>query len=235
MNSNRILIIIPTYNEIENLPKLIKSIVALDLSIHILVVDDGSPDGTGQWVKKQMKTKEYLHCIQRSKKMGLGTAYVEGFRFAIQNKYDIVFEMDADFSHNPKYILDFLKEIKSHDVVLGSRYLNGINVVNWPLKRVLLSYFANIYARLITGIPIQDLTSGYKCFKVNALEKIDLDKIYSDGYSFQIEISYRLWKLKAKFKEISIVFVDRQAGYSKMSGKIIREALWLLFFLRFKR
>ena len=205
------------------------------LGVHILVVDDDSPDGTGEWVVKQGKTKKYLHCLQRSHKQGLGTAYVTGFKYAIKHKYDIVFEMDADLSHHPKYLKEFLKQIEQYDVVLGSRYLKGINVVNWPLRRVLLSYFANIYARLITRIPIHDLTGGFKCFRVSALKKLDLSRIYSDGYSFQIEVSYRLWKKGLKFKEISIIFSDRQMGQSKMSRKVIREALWILFVLRLKK
>ncbi len=229
---DKTLIIIPTYNEIENLPRLITQIEGLNLDLHILVVDDNSTDGTGKWVEEQLSQKPHLHHIHREKKMGLGSAYVRGFKYALENNFDIVFEMDADFSHDPKYLPDFLEKIKTHDLVLGSRYISGVNVVNWPMSRLLLSYFANIYARLITGLPIKDATGGFKCFQVECLKALDLDKISSDGYSFQIEVSYKLWKKNFKIVEIPIVFVDRTAGQSKMSGKIISEALFLLLKLR---
>jgi dolichol-phosphate mannosyltransferase len=229
----KILIIIPTFNEMENLPRLVAEIEKLGLGIEMLVVDDNSPDGTGNWVCSQMLSKSHLHLIQREGKQGLGSAYVQGFKYAIQNGYDLVFEMDADFSHDPKYISNFLYKIKENDLVLGSRYIKGVNVVNWPMTRLLISYMANIYARIVTGIPVKDSTGGFKCFRIEALKALDLDSIHSDGYSFQIEVTYKLWKRKFRICEIPIVFVDRTAGESKMSGKIIREALFLLFKLRF--
>lgn len=229
----RTLVIIPTYNEIENLPTLLDRIDATGLGVDVMVVDDGSPDGTGQWVKDQLGKRKNLHLIQREGKQGLGSAYVRGFRHAIEHGYDFVFEMDADFSHDPDYLARFLEEIKTHDLVLGSRYIKGVTVINWPIQRLLLSYFANMYARWATGLPVQDTTGGYKCFRVAALKTLDLSKIRSDGYSFQIEVTYKLWKQGYRIKEIPIIFMDRTAGVSKMSSKIIKEALFLLIRLRF--
>ncbi len=231
----KVLIIIPTYNEMENLPRLVTEIEKLALGLDILIVDDGSPDGTGKWVNGQLGQKPHLHLIERKEKMGLGSAYVAGFKYAIENEYDLVFEMDADFSHDPKYVPQFLHKIKEADLVLGSRYVQGVNVVNWPMSRLLLSYCANMYARWVTRIPVKDATGGYKCFRVEALKSLDLDKIGSGGYSFQIEVTYKLWKKKFRIVEIPIVFVDRTAGESKMSTKIIREALFVLIKLRFGR
>jgi dolichol-phosphate mannosyltransferase len=231
----RTVIIIPTYNEMENLPHLINQIVALKLGVDILVVDDGSPDGTGDWVAEQQKSQPFLHLIRRAGKQGLGSAYVAGFRWAIENQYDYVFEMDADFSHRPKYLPRFLEEIENADIVLGSRYISGVNVVNWPLSRLLLSYFANVYARWILGFGVCDSTSGFKCIRVDALKKINLSKISSDGYSFQIEVTYKMYCEGLRIKEIPIVFVDRSAGVSKMSGQIVSEALFLLVKLRLSR
>ncbi|HLU69492.1 MAG TPA: polyprenol monophosphomannose synthase [Fibrobacteria bacterium] len=228
----KILIIIPTYNEIESLPLMIPALEALNLGLEMLVVDDGSPDGTGAWVREQQKTKPHLHLIQREGKLGLGSAYVRGFRYALEHGYDYVFEMDADFSHDPAYIPDFLEAIRDADLVIGSRYINGVNVVNWPMSRLLLSYFANMYARWITGIPVRDATGGFKCFRAEALRKLDLDGISSGGYSFQIEVNYKLWKKGCRIREIPIIFKDRTMGTSKMSGGIIREALFLLVKLR---
>jgi dolichol-phosphate mannosyltransferase len=227
------LVIIPTYNEIENLPKLLDRIDATGLGLDVMIVDDGSPDGTGQWVKDQLRERRNLHLIQREGKQGLGSAYVAGFRYAIAEGYDFVFEMDADFSHDPAHLHVFLKEIEKNDLVLGSRYINGISVVNWPMSRLLLSYFANMYARIITGMPVQDATGGFKCFRVEALKTLDLGKIHAGGYSFQIEVTYKLWKKGFRIQEIPIIFMDRTAGVSKMSGKIIKEALFLLIRLRF--
>jgi dolichol-phosphate mannosyltransferase len=229
----KILIIIPTYNEMDNLPRLIAEIEKLGLGIEVLIVDDNSPDGTGTWVERQMAQKQHLHLIQREGKQGLGSAYVRGFKYAIKNNFNLIFEMDADFSHDPKYISNFLYKIKEFDLVLGSRYIKGVNVVNWPMSRLLLSYMANIYARLVTGIPVRDSTGGFKCFRVEALKALDLDAVKSDGYCFQIEVTYKLWKKNFRICEIPIVFVDRVAGESKMSGKIIREAMFLIFKLRF--
>jgi len=228
----RTLIIIPTYNEIENLPLMIPALEALDLGLEVLVVDDGSPDGTGAWVKEQQATRPHLHLIQRSGKLGLGSAYVAGFRYALEHGFDFVFEMDADFSHDPVYIKDFLAAIHDADLVIGSRYINGVNVVNWPMSRLLLSYFANMYARWITGIPVRDATGGFKCFRAEALRKLDLDGISSGGYSFQSEVNYKLWRKGCRIPEIPIIFKDRTMGASKMSGGIIREALCLLIKLR---
>jgi dolichol-phosphate mannosyltransferase len=197
-----------------------------------LIVDDGSPDGTGAWVKEQQKSKPHLHLIERSGKQGLGSAYVRGFRYALEKDYDYVFEMDADFSHDPAYIADFLEAIQEADLVIGSRYIHGVNVVNWPMSRLLLSYFANMYARWITGMPVRDATGGFKCFRTSALRKLNLEGISSGGYSFQIEVNYKLWKKGCRIKEIPIIFKDRTAGTSKMSGGIVREALFLLVRLR---
>lgn len=226
------LIIIPTYNEMENLPRLLDRIDGKGLGVDVLVVDDGSPDGTGEWVKSQLATRRNLRLLQRAGKQGLGSAYKAGFAFAIENGYERVFEMDADFSHDPDYLPDFLREIESVDVVLGSRYINGVTVVNWPMSRLLLSWFANVYARFVTGLPVQDTTGGFKCFRIEALKALDLQKLQAGGYSFQIEVTYRLWKKGFRIKEIPIIFKDRTHGQSKMSGKIIKEALWLLVRLR---
>jgi dolichol-phosphate mannosyltransferase len=226
------LIIIPTFNEIENLPLMIPALEALNLGLEVLIVDDGSPDGTGAWVKAQQATRPHLHLIERQGKQGLGSAYVRGFRYALEHGYDYVFEMDADFSHDPGYLKDFLVAIQDADLVIGSRYINGVNVVNWPMSRLLLSYFANMYARWITGLPVRDATGGFKCFRAEALRKLDLDRISSGGYSFQIEVNYKLWKKGCRIREIPIIFKDRTAGTSKMSGGIIREALFLLVRLR---
>lgn len=227
------LVIIPTYNEMDNLPRMLDRIDATGLGLDVLVVDDGSPDGTGNWVKEQLGTRKNLQLIQRVGKQGLGSAYVRGFRYAIEKGYDYVFEMDADFSHDPDYLVDFLREIAHADLVVGSRYINGVTVVNWPMSRLLLSYFANVYARWATGMPVQDATAGFKCYRVAALKSLDLDKIRSDGYSFQIEVKYKLWKKGFRIKEIPIIFKDRTAGVSKMSGMIVKEALFLLIRLRF--
>ncbi len=227
------LVIIPTFNEIENLPKLLDKIDALELGLDILIVDDGSPDGTGDWVESQLVTRKNLQLLRRQGKQGLGSAYVAGFRHAIAKGYDFVFEMDADFSHDPAHLPVFLKEIENNDLVVGSRYINGISVVNWPMSRLLLSYFANMYARWITGLPVQDATGGFKCFRVEALKSLDLGKIHAGGYSFQIEVTYKLWKKGFKIREIPIIFIDRTAGVSKMSGTIIKEALLVLIRLRF--
>jgi len=226
------LIIIPTYNEAKNIKRLIEEIFKLDLDINILIIDDNSPDGTGNIVEEVAKRDHKVNLIKREGKMGLGTAYVTGFKYAIDNKYDCIFEMDADFSHDPKEIPNFLEKIKECDLVIGSRYIKGVNVINWPLRRLILSYGANIYTRFITGLPIKDSTSGYKCFKRKVLENIDLNSIHSGGYSFQIEMNYKTWKKDFKIAEIPIIFVDRTEGKSKMSKKIVREAIWMVWKLR---
>ena len=230
----KILIIIPTYNELENLPKLLPEVLSKDENINVLIVDDNSPDGTAGFVERQMKVDNRIHLIKRQSKQGLGTAYIAGFKYALQNHFQIIFEMDADFSHDPKEIPRFLDEIKNSDVVLGSRYINGVNVINWPLRRLLLSSFANLYTRIITGLPVHDATGGYKCFNRKVLEAIDLDRVKSNGYAFQIEMTFKAWKKGFKVKEIPIIFVDRVKGKSKMSKKIVREAVTMVWKLRIK-
>ncbi len=229
------LIIIPTYNELENIQLIISNILeAYKNNLDILIVDDNSPDGTGNIVEELSKTNGRVFLIRREKKMGLGTAYVTGFRFALKNNYDFIFEMDADFSHDPKEIKNFLKAIKDHDLVLGSRYKTGVNVINWPIKRLLLSYFANGYTRFVTGMPVCDATGGFKCFRKEVLQAINLDRISSNGYAFQIEMTFKAWKKGFKIVEIPIVFNDRIKGTSKMSKKIVREAFFMVWKLRFK-
>jgi dolichol-phosphate mannosyltransferase len=230
---DRALVIVPTYNERFNIARLIPAILAQDPSLEVLVVDDGSPDGTGAIVDGIAANNARVHVIHRATKLGLGTAYIAGFRWALERKYDLVFEMDADFSHNPERLPEFLEAIRESDVVLGSRYQNGhVNVVNWPMSRLFLSYAANIYARFVTGLPIFDTTGGFKCFRRNVLESIDLNSVKSNGYAFQIEMSYRAWKRGFQLFEIPIIFVDRTEGVSKMSKKIVREAIWMVWRLR---
>jgi dolichol-phosphate mannosyltransferase len=230
---DRALVIVPTYNERFNIARLIPAVLAQDPSLEVLVVDDGSPDGTGAIVDGIAANNTRVHVIHRASKLGLGTAYIAGFRWALERKYDLVFEMDADFSHNPERLPEFLEAIRESDVVLGSRYQNGhVNVVNWPMSRLFLSYAANIYARFVTGLPIFDTTGGFKCFRRNVLESIDLNSVKSNGYAFQIEMSYRAWKRGFQLFEIPIIFVDRTEGVSKMSKKIVREAIWMVWRLR---
>jgi dolichol-phosphate mannosyltransferase len=232
MVKKKAVIIIPTYNELENITKLLPVIFLKDEIIDVLIVDDNSPDGTAQWVKEEAEKNPRIKLIKREKKMGLGTAYITGFKYALKNNYDFIFEMDADFSHNPAEIPNFLIEINSYDLVLGSRYKDGVNVVNWPMRRLMLSLFANIYTRLITGLPVHDATGGFKCFKKEVLQSIDLDQVKSNGYAFQIEMTFKAWKKGFKIKEISIVFTDRVKGTSKMSRKIVREAIVMVWKLR---
>jgi dolichol-phosphate mannosyltransferase len=230
---DRALVIVPTYNERFNIARLIPAVLAQDSCLEILIVDDGSPDGTGDIVDGIAANNPRVHVIHRSQKLGLGTAYIAGFRWALDRKYDLVFEMDADFSHNPERLPEFLEAIKEADLVLGSRYQNGhVNVVNWPMSRLFLSYAANIYARGVTGLPIFDATGGFKCFRRNVLESIDLTSVRSNGYAFQIEMSFRAWKRGYRLVEIPIIFVDRTEGVSKMSKKIVREAIWMVWRLR---
>ena len=226
------LVIVPTFNELENLPKLIPIVLSQDNSIHILIVDDGSPDGTGNYVKEEMQKNDRIHLLEREKKMGLGTAYLAGFKYALQNNYDFIFEMDADFSHDPNELKNFLLAIKENDLVLGSRYINGVRVLNWPMARLLLSFFASVYTRIITGMPIKDATGGFKCFRRKVLEAIDLDKVKSNGYSFQIEMTFKAYSKGFKIKEMPIIFSDRVKGKSKMSKKIVREAVTMVWKLR---
>jgi dolichol-phosphate mannosyltransferase len=230
---DRTLVIIPTYNEKENITRMIDAVLSQDPSIDMLIVDDGSPDGTGEIVDAIASVNPRVHAIHRAAKLGLGTAYVAGFKWALARDYQFIFEMDADFSHNPDKIPVFLKAIETADLVIGSRYQNGqVNVVNWPIGRLFLSYSANIYARRVTGLPIFDSTAGFKCFRRRVLEAIDLDDIRSNGYAFQIEMHFRAWKKGFRILEIPIVFVDRTEGSSKMSKKIVREAVWMVWRLR---
>jgi dolichol-phosphate mannosyltransferase len=232
--AERALVIVPTYDERENIKRLIGAILDQDERLEILVVDDGSPDGTAEIVESLIQHESRLHIIKRPRKMGLGTAYIAGFSWALQEGYDFIFEMDADFSHDPAHLPQFLRAIDNADVVLGSRYRNGkVTVVNWPIKRLLLSYFANVYARIVTGLPVWDATGGFKCFRRRVLEAIDLAQVRSNGYAFQIEMSFRAWRKHFKIVEIPIVFVDRTEGQSKMSRSIVREAIWMVWRLRF--
>ncbi|MFP4465781.1 MAG: polyprenol monophosphomannose synthase [Candidatus Goldiibacteriota bacterium] len=228
----KVLIVIPTYNEKENIRKIIPAIKKNGAGIDILVVDDNSPDGTAGAVKAAAKRIKGIKLLERPQKKGLGTAYVEGFKYAIDNKYDLIFEMDADFSHDPGYISDFIKKMGKYDMVIGSRYVKGVSVVNWPIRRLMLSKFASWYVRKITGMPFTDCTSGFKCFKRKVLESIDLEKIHSDGYSFQVEMHYKAWKKGFKAAELPIIFVDRHAGSSKMSRDVIMEAVLIPWKLR---
>jgi dolichol-phosphate mannosyltransferase len=227
------LVVIPTYNEAGNLSPLVEQVLAQDARLEILVVDDHSPDGTGQLAEALAQKQPRLHVLHREAKLGLGTAYITGFKWALERGYDYVFEMDADFSHDPIHVKDFLKAIPDADLVLGSRYLGGkVTVVNWPMGRLVLSYCANIYARRITGLRIWDLTGGFKCFRRRVLEAIDLSQVRSNGYAFQIEMSVRAWRKGFTLREIPIVFVDRTEGQSKMNRSIVREAVWMVPRLR---
>jgi dolichol-phosphate mannosyltransferase len=229
------LVVMPTYNERENLPVIIPQVLSQAPGIHVLVVDDNSPDGTGTLADEMAAEDQRINVLHRPGKLGLGTAYIAGFKWALEHDYELVFEMDSDFSHNPEHIPEFLETAQQYDLVLGSRYLKGVTVVNWPMSRLLLSYFANIYARVITGLPFSDTTGGFKCYHRKVLEGIDLDAITSEGYSFQIETSFRAWRKGFKIGEITIVFTDRTEGSSKMSGRIIREAIWKVWWLRVLR
>lgn len=229
----RALVVVPTYNESENLPRLVPSILSRDERLEILVVDDSSPDGTGQLAERIAAAEPRVHVLHRAGKLGLGTAYLAGFKWGLERGYDYILEMDADFSHDPAHLPQFLAAIGEYDVVLGSRYLQGrVTVVNWPITRLLLSYFANVYARWVTGLPIGDATGGFKCFRREVLEAVDLDRVRSNGYAFQIEMSFRAWKREFRIVEIPIVFVDRTEGTSKMSKSIVREAIWMVWRLR---
>ena len=227
------LIIVPTYNERENIDPLLERLLALPYGLDVLVVDDGSPDGTAGLVKAWQARSQRVHLIERPGKLGLGSAYRDGFRFALAQGAEYIFEMDADFSHDPDAIGEFLEAAKDADIVLGSRYLHGVTVVNWPLSRLILSYSANVYTRVITGLPVADATGGFKCFRRRALEGVALDRVKTEGYGFQIEMSFRCWRKGLRLKEIPIMFVDRRAGVSKMNKKIIFEAAWLVWKLRF--
>lgn len=233
--AEKALVIIPTYNELNNLKLIVPLVLGQDPRLEVLVVDDNSPDGTGQAADEIAVRDPRVNVLHRSGKLGLGTAYLAGFRWALQRDYEYVFEMDADFSHDPKHLPQFLAAVEDADLVLGSRYLGGrVTVVNWPMPRLLLSYFANIYARLVTGVRLGDATGGFKCFRRRVLEGIDLDVVRSNGYAFQIEMSTRAARRGFRIVEIPIVFVDRTDGVSKMSKAIVREAVWMVWRLRFQ-
>jgi dolichol-phosphate mannosyltransferase len=231
--TERAVVIVPTYNERANIAKLIESVLAQDPRLDILIVDDGSPDGTGAIVEEIRQDSPRVNILHRPSKMGLGTAYLAGFRWALDAGYGLVFEMDADFSHDPGHLPSFLAAIDGSDLVLGSRYRNGkVTVVNWPIARLLLSYFANVYARWVTGLQLFDATGGFKLYRREVLEAIDLNAVRSNGYAFQIEVSFRAWKKGFRIVEIPIVFTDRSEGESKMSRRIVWEAVWMVWRLR---
>ena len=225
----------PTYNERKNISELISRVLSSYDGIDILIVDDNSPDGTAHVVKEIIQKDKRVHILERSGKLGLGTAYCAGFQWALENGYDRIIQIDADMSHNPDDIVHLLAESKNSDVVIGSRYINGVNVVNWPLRRLILSYAANLYAQIITGLPIKDATGGFKCFRGRVLETIDLSKITSEGYSFQIEMNFISWVKGFKIKEIPIIFSDRTVGESKMSKVIIFEAIYMVPLLKLRK
>ncbi len=231
------LVVTPTYNEADNIGQVISLVLALPASFHLLVVDDGSPDGTGDLVERLAKSHpDRIHLLRRAGKMGLGTAYIAGFRFALENDYELVCEMDADLSHNPNDLPRLTEPIESGnaDVVIGSRYVGGVRIMNWPLSRLILSYSAGIYTRAITRMKINDVTAGFKCFRRTVLEAIDLDRVRSNGYSFQIEMNYIAWKKGFRIAEVPIVFTERTEGRSKMSKAIVREATWKVWELRLR-
>jgi len=229
---NRSLIIIPTYNEIDNIERMLHTVFGLYPAISILIIDDGSPDGTAKIVEQLQSKYQSLHLLKRQGKLGLGTAYTTGFKWALERDFQFVFEMDCDFSHDPNQIKDLLAAAQENDLVIGSRYINGIRIINWPFRRLLLSYMASIYTRFVTGIPVQDTTGGFKCFTRLALQSLDLNKIVSSGYIFQLELNYKIWLKGLRVKEVPIIFYERRDGQSKMGGGIIFEALWAVLRLR---
>jgi dolichol-phosphate mannosyltransferase len=236
LNLRSAVVVVPTYNEAENIGRLLPLILERDERLSVLVVDDNSPDGTANIVKSLPGFGDRILILERDKKQGLGAAYIAAFQWILANTdFDAVFEMDADFSHDPEALNEFLTEIETHDLVLGSRYLYGITVVNWPLKRLILSVGANRYAALVTGMSLKDCTGGFKCFRRSTLEALPLERIKSDGYSFQIEMNYHCWRRGMHIKEMPIMFVDRQVGVSKMNNTIIFEAMWMVWALRFRR
>ncbi len=229
------LLIIPTYNERENISRIISIVLEKKAELEVLIVDDNSPDGTAQIVKDLMASESRIHILERPGKMGLGSAYVQGFKYALEKGYDFILEMDADFSHNPDDVPRLIDAAQSTDLVIGSRYCNGVNIVNWPIKRLLISYFASKYVRFITGMPVKDPTGGFKCFRRKVLESINLDKILSDGYAFQIEMNFRAWVKGFRIQEIPIVFTERLNGVSKMSRSIVWEAAWMVWHLQIRK
>jgi len=226
---NKTLVVVPTYNERENLPPLAQRLMALPVPVDVLVVDDNSPDGTGKLADEMASRNPRIHVLNRTEKNGLGRAYIAGFKWALEQGFEFIFEMDGDLSHNPDDIPMFLEAAREADLVLGSRYINGIRIINWPLSRLMLSKGAAKYVKIVTGMPITDPTGGYKCFRRRALEAIDLDAIHSNGYSFQIEMTHKLWRQGMKVVEVPIIFTDRFQGHSKMSGHIVSEAFWMVW------
>ena len=236
MNRDK-LVIIPTYNELENIQDMILSVMGLEGNFELLIIDDNSPDGTAEVVKKLKKDfPERLHLIQREGKQGLGTAYIEGFRYGLMNGFQYIFEMDADFSHNPEDLIKLYNTCakEGYDLAIGSRYITGVNVVNWPMGRVLMSFFASKYVQFVTGMPIKDATAGFKCYSRGVLEAINLNSIRFIGYAFQIEMKFTTWKLGFKIKEVPIIFTDRTRGTSKMNTRIFREAVFGVIYMKIK-
>ncbi len=229
------LLIIPTYNERENISRIISIVLEKQAELEVLIVDDNSPDGTAQIVKDMMASESRIHILERPGKMGLGSAYVQGFKYALDKGYDFILEMDADFSHNPDDVPRLIAAAQSKDLVIGSRYCNGVNIVNWPIKRLLISYFASKYVRAITGMPVKDPTGGFKCFRRKVLASINLDNILSDGYAFQIEMNFRAWVKGFRILEVPIVFTERLNGVSKMSRHIVWEAAWMVWHLQIRK
>jgi dolichol-phosphate mannosyltransferase len=229
---DRAIVVIPTYNERDNIGPLIEALGRLLPDLHVLVIDDHSPDGTAEVVRSMARRDDRIHLVEREGKLGLGTAYCVGFQWALEREYAIICQMDADFSHSPEDLPRLIAQLDNADLVIGSRYVSGVNVVNWPMRRLLLSYAANFYTRHVTGMPIRDATGGFKAFRAELLRQIDLGAIHSNGYAFQIEMNFRAWRLGARIEEVSIVFVDRTNGVSKMSRSIIYEAAWIVWKLK---
>lgn len=232
--SQKTLVVVPTYNERDNLPKVVECLLNLPVQVEMLVVDDNSPDGTGKLADEFAAKHPQVHVLHRQEKNGLGRAYCAGFAWALQRDYEFIMEMDADFSHNPNDIPAFLKAAENADLVIGSRYAKGIRVINWPLRRLLLSMGAGMYVRVITGLPLSDPTGGYKCFRRKTLQSINLDAVRSNGYSFQIEMSHKIWRQGLRIAEVPIIFTDRFQGTSKMSSNIVYEAVWMVWRLLFQ-
>lgn len=233
--TERFLVVLPTYNESRNLPQIVPAVLAQDPRLEVLVVDDSSPDGTGELADTLAATFARVQVLHRSGKEGLGRAYLAGFRWGLERGYDLLFEMDADFSHDPAYLGQLIAAIRGGaDVAIGSRYKTGVNVINWPMARLMLSGGANLYARLITGLPLTDSTGGFKCFRRHVLEAIPFERVRSNGYAFQIEMSYRAWRKGFRLVEVPIIFTDRVEGQSKMNRKIVREAIWMVWWLRLR-
>ena len=229
------IIITPTYNERQNIGELVEKVFKLNPDYHLLVVDDNSPDGTADFIRELQSHNSRLHLIEREGKLGLGTAYIRGFKYAIQNGYDAIVQIDADMSHDPNDVPEMVQRLANNDLILGSRYCDGVSVVKWPIRRLILSYGANLYTRIVTGMPLTDATSGFKCWKKEVLESLDLDKVRSRGYSFQIEMNFRAWCKGYKIKEIPIIFIDRTIGESKMNRSIVVEAVFMVWRLKIRK